>query len=257
MKKAKLILALVLIAAIALTTGIYATSSADSNPGEIDNTNQNDVIAGNTPGSCGFLWDTERNGWQRPWDTDSLIPASEKPEWQEFIPNEVVDDVDDSTGNIIGGTPGSCGFQWDAERNGWHRPWDPDSFIPASEKPEWDQFATLPETKTAVFVNASIIGREILLSVGDELTISLDSNGSTGFRWILVENGAENIINNVDDEYVLDAAMDPPPPGTGGKEYWTFEAINQGETTIEMEYNQPWDGGIKAAKTFTLNIVVE
>jgi hypothetical protein len=41
---------------------------------------------------------------------------------------------------IVGGTPGSCGYVWDAEHGGWHRPWDPDSFIPAKDKPEWDKF---------------------------------------------------------------------------------------------------------------------
>lgn len=41
---------------------------------------------------------------------------------------------------LIGGTPGSCGYQWDADRNGWHRPWDADSFIPAEQKPEWREF---------------------------------------------------------------------------------------------------------------------
>ena len=41
---------------------------------------------------------------------------------------------------IVGGTPGSCGYVWDAERGGWHRPWDANSFIPANEKPEWEQY---------------------------------------------------------------------------------------------------------------------
>ncbi len=193
MKKAKLILALVLVAAIALTTGIYATSSADSNPGEADNTNQNDVIAGNTPGSCGFLWDAERNGWHRPWDADSLIPASEKPEWQEFMPNEVVDDVVDSTDSIIGGTPGSCGFQWDAERNGWHRPWDADSFIPAIEKPEQDQF--IPEPVGDMVIKLAPIHQvhvNIAESFPPQVMVNIQaglSNGCTEFHGL---TGARN-----------------------------------------------------------------
>ncbi|MFO8009731.1 MAG: META domain-containing protein [Dehalococcoidia bacterium] len=41
---------------------------------------------------------------------------------------------------LIGGTPASCGYAWDGERGGWHRPWDENSFIPADEKPEWKRF---------------------------------------------------------------------------------------------------------------------
>ena len=49
---------------------------------------------------------------------------------------------------IVGGTPGSCGYVWDAERGGWHRPWDPDSFIRAEDKPEWDKFIQMSEEES-------------------------------------------------------------------------------------------------------------
>ena len=48
--------------------------------------------------------------------------------------------IEKEESQIVGGTPGSCGYVWDAKRQGWHRPWDPDSFIPAEDKPEWDKF---------------------------------------------------------------------------------------------------------------------
>ena len=85
MNKAKLIIALVLIATIALATGIYATTSADSNADNLEQENQNEILVGGTPGSCGYIWDAERYGWHRPWDPDSFIPASEKPEWDQYI----------------------------------------------------------------------------------------------------------------------------------------------------------------------------
>ena len=41
----------------------------------------------------------------------------------------------------IGGDPASCGYTWDSERQGWHRPWDPESFIPDSDAPAgWDNY---------------------------------------------------------------------------------------------------------------------
>lgn len=41
---------------------------------------------------------------------------------------------------VIGGTPASAGYQWDPERQGWVRGWDPESFTPRDEIPEWDQY---------------------------------------------------------------------------------------------------------------------
>ena len=145
MKKAKLIIALVVIAAVGLAVGIYATSSADSNVDEVDTINTSDTIIGNTPISCGYSWDAERQGWHRPWDPDSFIPAIEMPEWQEFVPGDTIVEMDGSDEFIIGGSPASCGYSWDAERNGWHRPWDSESFIPATEKPEWAQYVPVVE----------------------------------------------------------------------------------------------------------------
>jgi predicted secreted protein len=49
----------------------------------------------------------------------------------------------------------------------------------------------------------------------------------------------------------------PPPVGVGGKEFWTFQALKKGRSTLSMEYSQPWAGGTKGAKKFELTIVVE
>jgi len=48
--------------------------------------------------------------------------------------------IDDTVPAIIGGTPESCGYSWDADRLGWVRTWDDSSFIPSGQKPEWEQY---------------------------------------------------------------------------------------------------------------------
>jgi predicted secreted protein len=45
-------------------------------------------------------------------------------------------------------------------------------------------------------------------------------------------------------------------PGSVGTEVWNFKALAAGETNISLEYSQPWDGGIKAEKTFDLKVVI-
>lgn len=65
---------------------------------------------------------------------------------------------------IVGGTPGSCGYVWDVEREGWHRPWDPDSFIPAGDKPEWDEFIpSATVLSVAELLDNPVYGTEVTL----------------------------------------------------------------------------------------------
>ena len=77
--------------------------------------------------------------------------------------------------------------------------------------------------------------------VGEELTVTLGSNPTTGFQWSEVaEISDETIIQQVSHEYVGEEYETPPPPGTSGKEVWTFEALKKGTITIFLEYSRPW-----------------
>ena len=98
------------------------------------------------------------------------------------------------------------------------------------------------------------ITKNIETSVGDTFTISLFSNRTTGFQWPdLAKIANQNIIKQINHVY------EPPEsdvPGAPGKEVFTFEALREGKTTISMEYSQPWEGGIKAEWTFSLDVFV-
>jgi len=95
MLKKKSILGFTLVAIIGLGIGLGSISSAastDDNPIDdqntivVDNPDTGDVLIGTGPGSCGYQWDAEREGWRRPWEPDSFFPAEDKPEWADFIP---------------------------------------------------------------------------------------------------------------------------------------------------------------------------
>ena len=141
----KVIIGITLVIVIGLGVGLWSTTSADNLSADTPNDqaqlpiydpDNSSILIGGHPGSCGYVWDGERGGWHRPWDPDSFISAEDKPEWRIFTP------VFEEPQNVIfvGGTPGSCGYMWDGERSGWHRSWDSNSFIPADEKPEWEQY---------------------------------------------------------------------------------------------------------------------
>lgn len=89
--------------------------------------------------------------------------------------------------------------------------------------------------------------------VGQEFTITLDSNPSTGYGWQLAEPLDESILELVGSEY------EPPEDGsigTGGQELWTFKAVGQGETEIALKYVRPWEEDGVPAKERTFTVVV-
>ena len=115
-----------------------------------------------------------------------------------------------------------------------------------------DDFTKLPPEERA-------ISKEVEIAVDGLLTVTLCSNPSTGFQWEPAKISDQTVLQQVNHkfeapEYTGDG---PPPPGTPGKEVWTFKALKEGKSTISMEYSRPWEGGEKAAWTFVLTVVVK
>ena len=103
-----------------------------------------------------------------------------------------------------------------------------------------------------VSADESSSGKQMDIAVGGTLTVTLDSNQTTGYSWGLKEISDTGILEKTDNKYVAPTSS---LMGAGGKEVWTFKALAPGTTTLSMEYSQPWAGGQKAAKNFTLTVV--
>lgn len=101
--------------------------------------------------------------------------------------------------------------------------------------------------------NPISIRNDFTMEIGDKLYVELCSNPSTGFEWSY-EMSVDTVVKEEDYDF---EAPEGDVPGAPGKETWTFEAIEKGTTVINMEYSQPWQGGIKGEWTYTISIVVE
>jgi inhibitor of cysteine peptidase len=116
----------------------------------------------------------------------------------------------------------------------------------------------LVEVGCAEFNEKKHISGETEVAVGDEITMKLCSNPTTGFQWSEQADISDNeVIEQVNHQYVGPSDEDrPPPPGTPGEEVWTFRAIGKGQSTVSVEYGRPWEGGEKATWTFVLRVIV-
>jgi len=106
-------------------------------------------------------------------------------------------------------------------------------------------------------MNQKHINKQAEVAVGGTLRVALGSNPTTGFKWSEEgEIGDENLLQQIHHAFVgpEEKGGTPLPPGTAGKEEWSFKALKAGTTTVTMEYSRPWEGGEKREWTFNLAV---
>lgn len=112
------------------------------------------------------------------------------------------------------------------------------------------------EVSCADFADDQHINAEVAVAVGDSFKIALCSDQTTGFQWSeSTQIDDETIVEQT--EHIFISPEEQPTAGDDGQEVWTFHALQEGTTTVNMEYSQPGEDGIKAERTFTLTLVVE
>ena len=91
------------------------------------------------------------------------------------------------------------------------------------------------------------------VKAGDDFTISLEANPSTGYSW--------ELTGPLDDKVVVELGSDHEPgTGTGvgvpGHQLFRFQAVGAGSATIGLQYVRPWETGVAPAQTseFTVNV---
>ena len=96
-------------------------------------------------------------------------------------------------------------------------------------------------------------GERVTLGAGERLTVTLESNATTGYSWALATAPDAAVLRLVGSEYV------PPEDGLvgeGGVEVWTFEGVEAGTTALELAYARPFEPG-EVADRFELAVAVE
>ena len=78
--------------------------------------------------------------------------------------------------------------------------------------------------------------QSIQTNLGQTFAISLTSNASTGYTW--EPEYDTKMMTLHERRFVLD---DPSCVGGGGREFFTFEPIKPGESSICMNYQRSWE----------------
>ena len=82
-------------------------------------------------------------------------------------------------------------------------------------------------------------GGSVECSVGDALTISLESNPTTGYAWTAKSDSCDKIVLE-ENRYNADpsgAGM----CGRGGTQTFVFRCVNRGTAQMTLEYARSWE----------------
>jgi inhibitor of cysteine peptidase len=96
-------------------------------------------------------------------------------------------------------------------------------------------------------------GRELTLSRGDTLEVSLPATSGTGYTWQAVPI-ADPLAKPVGEmKFRTDHAI----PGASGNQVFRYLLDASGTGTIEMHYLRPWEKDTPPAKVFKLLLIVK
>jgi inhibitor of cysteine peptidase len=126
---------------------------------------------------------------------------------------------------------------------------------PAAARPAaTERIAGVPLTQDSPpCPDASSPNNLVTVNPGDQFTLGLAANRSTGYSWQLAQAPDAAVLQLVGSSYEAPAAG---RPGAGGKECWTFNAVGAGTTQLTLAYSRPWEHGVPPARSLTFSVVV-
>ena len=96
--------------------------------------------------------------------------------------------------------------------------------------------------------------KPIAVTVGKEFKITLRSNPTTGYQWVLAKPLDEKLVKLLGSEY---KQPDSRLVGAGGDMVWTFQALAKGKTRMGLDYIRPWEKGQKPVQTTNFTVVIK
>uniref|UniRef100_A9A684 Proteinase inhibitor I42 chagasin domain-containing protein n=1 Tax=Methanococcus maripaludis (strain C6 / ATCC BAA-1332) TaxID=444158 RepID=A9A684_METM6 len=123
--------------------------------------------------------------------------------------------------------------------------------LPKYEYPYYETYIETVEDTSGIEVETT----EEKMVIGENITIKLDENPTTGYAWNYSISD-DSKIEVLSDEYIQDD-VDDGIVGAGGVHEWTFNATESGEVEITFDYYRSWEGIENSVNTVVYKITIE
>ena len=153
---------------------------------------------------------------------------------------------------------------------GYARPWEKDKEpaqafkltveVEGATAPAADNAKPAAEAKPAaaedVRLNDGDNGKTVKVGVGGTVTLTLETNPTTGFSWTKVDKVDKDILKLERNDY-RQSANPNGLVGVGGRTTIVYRALKKGKAKINLTYMQPWEPDSEFNTNYTVTVEVE
>ena len=100
----------------------------------------------------------------------------------------------------------------------------------------------------------STINATLTVKVNEQFYITLSSSpSSTGYEWQVASVSNPDMVRFVDSQYIR---PESELVGAPGKQVLTFNALQEGSATIQLEYVRPWETDVPPVSIYVVEVMV-
>lgn len=106
-------------------------------------------------------------------------------------------------------------------------------------------------------LDASANGSTQQLKKGEVISISLESNPSTGYSWYASISNKDVLMQMGEPEYQAPAESSTPMVGAPGTQTFYYQAASTGTATLTLEYKRGWETDVAPVQTVAITVEVK
>lgn len=106
-------------------------------------------------------------------------------------------------------------------------------------------------------LDANSDGTTQQLNIGQVLSVSLESNPSTGYSWFGKSSDPAILVVMGEPEYQAAEESATPMVGAPGTTTIFFQAVEKGTATITLDYVRSWETDVAPEKTISITVEVK
>ncbi len=128
------------------------------------------------------------------------------------------------------------------------------------ETTDTDNYQMLPVisgTVANMILDASANGTTQQLKKGEVISITLESNPSTGYAWYATISDTTVVVQMGDPQYIEPTQSSTPIIGAAGTQTFLFQAVDAGSATITLDYKRAWEKDVQPEQTISLTLEVQ
>lgn len=113
------------------------------------------------------------------------------------------------------------------------------------------------EQEDVMHIDISQNGSTIHLQPGQELLVSLETNPTTGYSWMVLDPGDDQVITQHGEADYEPLSSDQSIDGAGGTVTYHFLAGSAGSTTLQLGYGRAWETNEPPVQIFEIYIEIQ